>query len=189
MPFDKLQGEVIDSGLCCSCGTCVSACPLGHLTIPLGEVGSEKKTGGDNCPDNCYICFEACPGRDLPFSEMEQMIFGRRRGDDPNEQMFGIYKQHMVTHAVDDQIHQTGVAGASVSALLINGLETGFLDAAIVAGYDKEKPWQVRPFLVTEREGVLAAARSKYGVCSIHAYPVSTGLSDSTGFACARAPS
>jgi len=97
---------------------------------------------------------------------MEQMIFGQRRGDEPNEQMFGIYKSHMVTHAVADQIHQTGVAGASVSALLIHGLETGFLDAAIVAGYDKEKPWQVRPFLVTERQGVLAAARSKYGVCS-----------------------
>lgn len=166
MPFDKLQSEVINSGLCCSCGTCVSACPLGYLTIPLGEVGSEKKPATKDCPDNCFICFEACPGKNLPFSEMEQMIFGRRRGNDPNEQMFGIYKSHMVTHAVADQIHQTGVAGASVSALLIHGLETGFLDAAIVAGYDKEKPWQVRPFLVTEREGVLSAARSKYGVCS-----------------------
>jgi len=166
MPFDKLQGETINSGLCSSCGTCVSACPLGYLTIPLGEVGSEKKPGSKDCPDNCFICFEACPGRNLPFSEMEQMIFGRRRKADPDEKMFGIYKNYMVTHAVDDQIHQTGVAGASVSALLIHGLETGLLDAAIVAGYDKEKPWQVRPFLVTDREGVLAAARSKYGVCS-----------------------
>ncbi|MEE9420878.1 MAG: Coenzyme F420 hydrogenase/dehydrogenase, beta subunit C-terminal domain [Desulfatiglandaceae bacterium] len=166
MPFDKLESEVIDSGLCCSCGTCVSACPLGYPAITLGEVGSVKKPGTEGCPDNCFICFEACPGRNLPFSEMEQMIFGRRRRDDPNEQMFGIYKNHMVTHAVDDQIHETGVAGASVSALLIHGLETGFLDAAIVAGYDKEKPWQVRPFLVSDRECVLAGARSKYGVCS-----------------------
>ena len=156
MPFDKLQGETINSGLCSSCGTCVSACPLGYLTIPLGEVGSEKKPGSKDCPDNCFICSEACPGRNLPFSEMEQMIFGRRRKEDPDEEMFGIHKNYMVTHAVDDQIHQTGVAGASVSALLIHGLETGLLDAAIVAGYDKEKPWQVRPFLVTDREGVLA---------------------------------
>jgi coenzyme F420 hydrogenase subunit beta len=166
MPFDKLQNETINSGLCCSCGTCVSACPLGYLTIALGEVGSEKKPGTKKCPDNCFICFEACPGTNLPLSEMEEMIFGRRRSVDRNEQMFGIYKKHMVTHAVDDQIHKTGVAGASVSSLLIHGLETGFLDAAIVAGYDKEKPWQVRPFLVTQREGVLEAARSKYGVCS-----------------------
>jgi len=166
MPFDKLLNEVIDNGLCCSCGTCVSACPLGYLTIPLGEIGPKKKRETKKCPSNCFRCFEACPGKNLPFSEMEQMIFGRRRNDSPNEQMFGIHKHHMVTHATDDHIHQTGVAGASVSMLLIHGLETGFLDAAIVAGYDKEKPWQVRPFVVTEREGVLGAARSKYGVCS-----------------------
>lgn len=166
MPFDKLQSEVVDSGLCSSCGTCVSACPLGYLTIPLGEVGSEKKSGTKSCPDNCFICSETCPGKNLPRSDMEQMVFGRKRNDDPNEQMFGIYDYHVVTHAKDDKIHQTGVAGASVSTLLIHGLETGFLDAAIVAGYDKEKPWQVRPFIVTKRDGVLAAARSKYGVCS-----------------------
>jgi coenzyme F420 hydrogenase subunit beta len=166
MPFDKLKSEVIDSGLCCSCGTCVSACPFGYLTIPLGEVGAEKKLATKNCPNNCFVCSEACPGKNLPFSEMEQMIFGRTRSGEPKDQMFGIYKYHMVTYAADDQIHRIGVAGASVSTLLIHGLEKGFLDAAIVAGYDKENPWQVRPFLVTNREGVLSAARSKYGVCA-----------------------
>ena len=168
MSFDKLKLEVVDSGLCCSCGTCVSACPHGYLAIPLGEVGSEKKSGKKDCPDNCFICFEACPGKNLPFSEMEQMIFSRKRNSDSNEQMLGIYKSYMVTHAVEESVHKTGVAGASVSALLINGLKTGYLDAAIVAGYDKERPWQVRPFLVTDRGGVLAAARSKYGVCSVN---------------------
>ena len=120
MPFDRLQSEVVNSGLCSSCGTCVSACPLGLLTIPLGEVGSEKKPGSKDCPEDCFICYEGCPGKNLPFSEMEQMIFGRTRTQDSNEKMFGIYKHHVVTHAVDDQIHQTGVAGASVSALLIH---------------------------------------------------------------------
>lgn len=166
MPFDKLQTEVVNSGLCCSCGTCVSACPQGLLTIPLGEVGVERKDETKTCPDNCFICYEGCPGKNLPFSEMELNVFGRRRREVPKEQMFGVYKYHMVTHAVDDQVHQTGVAGASVSTLLVHGLTSGFLDAVIVAGYDKEQPWQVRPFVVTSREGVLSAARSKYGVCS-----------------------
>jgi len=168
MPFDKLKDEVIDSGLCSSCGTCVSACPLGYLKVPLGEVGSEKKLGSETCPKKCYICFEACPGKNLPFSDMERMIFGRNRTNEPLEQMFGIYKSYLVTHAKDENIHKTGVAGASVSTLLIHGLETGFLDAVIVSGYDKEKPWQVKPYLVTGRDGVLKAARSKYGVCSVN---------------------
>jgi coenzyme F420 hydrogenase subunit beta len=112
----------------------------------------------------------------LPYGAMEEMVFGRKRTEDPVEQMLGIHKYHLVTHAVDQKIHQTGVAGASVSTLLIHGLETGFLDAAIVAGYDKDKPWQVRPYIVTEQGGVLAAARSKYGVCSIN-----TLLAEATG--------
>ena len=62
MSFDKLKLEVVDSGLCCSCGTCVSACPQGYLTIPLGEVGSEKMPGTKDCPDNCFICFDKLDG-------------------------------------------------------------------------------------------------------------------------------
>jgi coenzyme F420 hydrogenase subunit beta len=166
MSFEKLFSEVVNSGLCNSCGTCVSACPKDTLVIPLGEVGPEGVS--DDCTDACTICYDVCPGRDLPYSEMEKMIFGRKRTQDPVEQMLGIHKYHLVTHSVDRKVHQTGVAGASVSTLLIHGLESGFLDAAIVAGYDSDKPWQVRPYVVTNRDGVLAAARSKYGVCSIN---------------------
>jgi len=176
MPFEKLFEGVVNSGLCSSCGTCVSACPQHLLNIPLGEVGPEKGSGKDDCPEKCNICYDACPGMNLPYGAMEEMVFGRKRTEDPVEQMLGIHKYHLVTHAVDQKIHQTGVAGASVSRLLIHGLETGFLDAAIVAGYDKDKPWQVRPYIVTEQGGVLAAARSKYGVCSIN-----TLLAEATG--------
>ena len=176
MPFEKLFEGVVNSGLCSSCGTCVSACPQHLLNIPLGEVGPEKGPGKEDCPEKCNICYDACPGMNLPYGAMEEMVFGRKRTEDPVEQMLGIHKYHLVTHAVDQKIHQTGVAGASVSTLLIHGLETGFIDAAIVAGYDKDKPWQVRPYIVTEQGGVLAAARSKYGVCSIN-----TLLAEATG--------
>ena len=168
MPFEKLLAKVVNSGLCSSCGTCVSVCPQRLLHIPLGEVGPEKELVKKECPEKCYMCFDACPGLNVPNSAMEEMVFGRKRSDDPVEKMLGIHKYHVVTHGIDEKIHRTGVAGASVSTLLIHGLETGFLDAAIVAGYDEEKPWQVRPYIVTERDGVLAAARSKYGVCSVN---------------------
>ena len=130
-------------------------------------VAEAKRCLSCECSD-CHHCVEVCPGKNLPYSEMEQMIFGRTRNKDSNEKMFGVHKYHIVTHSVSEEMNRTGVAGASVSTLLIHGLETGFLDAAIVAGYDKQKPWQVRPYVVTDREDVLAAARSKYGVCSIN---------------------
>ena len=168
MAFENLLDNVVNAGLCSSCGTCVSACPQGNLTIPLGEVGPERIDGNKECLKKCDYCFQVCPGRELPYSALEKMVFGRNRTDEPVEKMLGIHKYHLITHAVDQGVNQTGVAGGSVSTLLIHGLETGFLDACVVAGYDTEKPWQVRPYVVTSSEGVLAAARSKYGVCSIN---------------------
>ncbi len=166
MPFEKLLNEVVNSGLCSSCGTCVSTCPQGNLTIPLGEVGPERIDDKIECLKNCDHCSKVCPGRELPYSEMERMVFGRNRADDPVEKMLGIHKYHLVTHAIDKEVKRIGVAGASVSTLLIHGLESGFIDACVVAGYDADKPWQVRPYVVTSSDGVLSAARSKYGVCS-----------------------
>ena len=60
MPFEKLFNEVVNSGLCSSCGTCVSACPIDLLSIPLGEVGPEKGPGTKDCPEKCNICHDAC---------------------------------------------------------------------------------------------------------------------------------
>lgn len=168
MPFETLLTDVVNAGLCSSCGTCVSACPQGNLRIPLGEVGPERIDGEVECLKKCDYCSMVCPGRELPCSDMEKMVFGRGRTDDPVEKMLGIHKYHLITHAVDEEVNRTGVAGASVSTLLIHGLKSGFLDACVVAGYDTDKPWQVRPYVVTSEEGVLSAARSKYGVCSVN---------------------
>ena len=83
MSSEKLFNEVVNSGLCCSCGTCVSACPKDGLAIPLGEVGPESVSS--DCTDECTICYDVCTGRDLPYSEMEEMIFGRKRTHDQAE--------------------------------------------------------------------------------------------------------
>ncbi len=83
MSSEKLFNEVVNSGLCCSCGTCVSACPKDGLAIPLGEVGPESVSS--DCTDECTICYDVCTGRDLPYSEMEEMIFGRKRTHDQVE--------------------------------------------------------------------------------------------------------
>lgn len=59
MSFEELKQEVLDRGLCCGCGTCVSVCPHNWIDLPLGEIGAEFM--GDDC-GRCELCSRACPG-------------------------------------------------------------------------------------------------------------------------------
>lgn len=161
MSWEELKHDVIDQGLCCGCGACVSMCPNENVNLKLGCVDPEM-TG--EC-QSCNNCSSACPGAFIPISEMEEMVFGRKRKED--EKPFGQYKEHLVTYAKDDKVHHAGVAGGSVTALLLYALEKGIIDGAIVAGYDENEPWKVKATIATKKEDLLNCVRSKYAICNI----------------------
>jgi len=67
-----------------------------------------------------------------------------------------------------------------------NGITwTRIIDGKIVENWTN---WNMS-YLFRRLHSELQILRGILPICSFHAYPVSTGLSDSTGFACARAPS
>jgi len=117
------------------------------------------------CMDGCSLCNKSCPGAFIPRSDIENMIFGRTRTEDENP--FGQYKDHLVTHAKDEKIHYARVAGGTVTALFTYALEEGIIDGAIVAGYDEDEPWKVKAKIATSKEDLVACVRSKYAICNI----------------------
>jgi coenzyme F420 hydrogenase subunit beta len=90
-------------------------------------------------------------------------LFGRTR--EPDE-MSGIWRQLLLTRAVDTEEHTKGQDGGFVSAMLIWLLKNDYIDGALVSGVEDDDKWKAKPAVVTNREEVLATAGSRYTYCA-----------------------
>jgi len=169
--WKELYEEVITTGLCTGCAGCVVTCP--HDVIGYEhEEGKyipfhiEEELGLDNCihgEKGCTTCTRACP----PLRQWEESadvhLFGRTRAPD---EMSGIWRQLLLTRAVDTEEHTKGQDGGFVSAMLIWLLKNDYIDGALVSGVEEDDKWKAKPAVVTNREEVLATAGSRYTYCA-----------------------
>ena len=118
------------------------------------------------CTD-CGLCYELCPGQDVPLPALDQMVFGRER--QPERELLGIYRRCVAAHAVAPDIRAAGAAGGVVTALLVYALEQGSIEGALVGQMDPKEPWHTVPVLATTSEEVIASAQSKYQVVATNA--------------------
>jgi len=169
--WKELYEEVITTELCTGCAGCVVTCP--HDVIGYEhEEGKyipfhiEEELGLDNCihgEKGCTTCTRACP-RFRKWEESADMhLFGRTR--EPDE-MSGIWRQLLLTRAVDTEEHTKGQDGGFVSAMLIWLLKNDYIDGALVSGVEEDDKWKAKPAVVTNREEVLATAGSRYTYCA-----------------------
>lgn len=153
--------EVVSSGLCNRCGTCVGLSD-GNITFSdrtkkyLPQVGDEQLN---------EELIKYCSGRAYNFPEEKKRIFG----EDGGYNVFtGAYKNIYIGNTLDENIRRQSASGGILSAILIWLLEKGRIDGAVVCGMSEEEPWLTKPYIATTKEEVLAAAQSKYILTAVN---------------------
>ena len=187
--FWELERAVIDAGRCVQCGVCVAACPSDSIGIGPDDLPKLVKmcTGCSLCWDFCPrggLRYEALGS---VMAEGREEGGGRREEETPTWARHAVPLQAVSPptpangHSVDTASPpsrlppsasrltarvNTAIPGVQdggvVSALLIELLERGEIDGALVAKPSEREPWKGVAHLAQTAEDVIACAGSFY---------------------------
>jgi coenzyme F420 hydrogenase subunit beta len=154
---NSLLTEVVETGRCASCGTCVVTCPFGSLELAKGKPSLVKEC------KVCGICAQACPRYNWAMAKAEDFVFGKIRN---SEETFGVYRRIAIAQAKPGDIQKARQDGGAATAMLVAALQNGLIDGAVVSGRSQEKPFMPVPILATTAEKIIESAGTKYSCSS-----------------------
>jgi coenzyme F420 hydrogenase subunit beta len=146
--FGELEHDVIKKELCCYCGNCIAFCPK------IDREGNRPEL--IDYDPNCGLCYAYCPRTMFDMPGMAKKVFGRERKVD---EVLGIYRKAASARARASVRAQDG---GIATALLIQALNSGVIDCAVVT--DRDDKWRGVPKVATTAEEIASAAGTKYTI-------------------------
>lgn len=130
--FADLEREVIDSGSCMACGTCVA---LSQGKLEMEEERPQLK-GMDS--EELWKCYFACPRTSFPSLAITEDFF---QGEERlTKDSLGQYKEVLAVKATEKANLKKWQDGGAVTALLAYAMEEGMVEEVVSAKHEEWKP-------------------------------------------------
>jgi coenzyme F420 hydrogenase subunit beta len=157
-PFEAvtfLMNQIVHKGRCIGCAACVEVCPVNVFDY-VNEKPVDSRHSG--CV-YCGLCAAVCPPAHLGSADLGGLLI---KGEDVKDEGFGRYRTAVLARSRDPEILSRAQDGGIVSTLLIQALEDGLIDGAILGDTVKGEPLKPIPRLATTRQEILSCAASRY---------------------------
>jgi len=117
-----------------------------------------ERRHGRACTE-CGICSQVCPGVvwDIGATDWKSSFGPDRRAN------LGSYVSCYCGFAKDERVRQSASSGGMITAILIDLLEKGEIDGAVVVRMNQDRPPLPEMFVARTKEEILGASKSKYG--------------------------
>jgi len=104
------------------------------------------------------LAYDACPGKGIDYPSLYRSHYDRL----PEDWRVGIVDAMWTGYAGDPDMRRAGASGGVTTAVLIHLLETGRIDAAVVAKQGVTSPEKAGYFFARTKEELLACTQSVY---------------------------
>ena len=149
--FADMEKDVIDAGMCVSCGTCVSVSP------DKLKMDEERPKLRDKDSKTLWKSYLACPRTSLPVLVMSDDLF--RHEENVNRDSLGHYIDIFAVRVTEKAGLKKWQDGGAVTALLAYAMNEGMIDEVISA---KHKYWKPEPAVSKNLEELYNSAGTIY---------------------------
>lgn len=160
-----LKREIIDTGLCTRCGTCVGICPAEklHFTDMLDQCLPDIDETVD-CGDCAGYCLDACPGKTVDFAALNRQVMGAL----PENMLLGAAQSWHVSWARDEAIRTGAASGGSITAMARHLLDSGAVQGVACLIDDPDEPLLPRPVIAQDWATLKRSQQSKYSLAPLN---------------------
>jgi coenzyme F420 hydrogenase subunit beta len=152
---DFLMDEIVHTGKCIGCASCVTICPVDVFDYE-DERPVDTRTAACVL---CVLCAEVCPVLRPPDKDLPALVGYREPRIDDG---YAPYSYGVYARTTRPDILERAQDGGVVSALLVHGLETGAWQGAILGDVIPDNRQVGRHKLAMTEHDVLSCAASRY---------------------------